>query len=484
MKKQLLLLAIGGMSLTNANAQNDPSATVGDTGTVTFTYMGGSVTYTTVRAADGMVWLQQNLGASQVATSASDPLAYGHYFQWGRWDDGHQPGTSTTVAANTISPNDPSGIPVGNPNFLTGNNPADWWSGGGSNDTWADAAPSSTNGTDPCAAIGPGWHMVTQSEFANAVTLEGITDVPSAFASNLALTAAGQREPINGTMQNVGSYGQYWTSTPSSLYAKAVSIQPSAINANDDSYRSYGGTVRCLTTCTGVFAPTSIMGDDTVCAGDMITYSVPAVDNADSYSWILPSGWTVVGPSNENTIVLVAGISGTLTAKAVNSCDSSAAVTFDVVVSLLPTPTIIQSGSTLSTGTYVTYQWLVNGTVISGATNNAYTFTNGGDYQVIVTDANGCSDTSSIFNVPVGVENIPGAEKIQMYPNPAVNALNINSPFAVNIAIYSIDGRMVMEQQNATQVDISTLPSGSYHIRLSDTEGRVVRIEKLSVLKH
>lgn len=483
MKKQLLLLAAGILGLANAQAQNDPNATVGDTGTVTFNYMGSSVTYTTVRAADGMVWLQQNLGATQIATSATDPLAYGDYFQWGRWDDGHQPATSTTVAANTIMPNDPSGIPGGNTNFLTGNNPADWWSGGGNNDTWADAAPSSNNGTDPCAAIGPGWHLATQSEFANAITLEGITDVPSAFASNLVLTAAGQREPVNGTMQNVGLYGQYWTSTPSSMYAKAVSIQPASINANDDALRSYGGTMRCLTTCTGVFAPTSIMGDDTVCAEDIVTYSVPAVDNADSYSWILPSGWTVIGPANESTIVLMAGISGTISAKAVNSCDSSAAITLDVLVSPLPTPTIIQSGSTLSTSIYTTYQWMVNDTIIVGATNSEYTFTDGGDFQVIVTDANGCSDTSTVFNVPVSVHNIPGAEKIQMYPNPAVNTLNISAPFAVNVSIYSIDGRIALQAQNATSVDISNLPSGTYHVRLSDTEGRIVKMEKLSVLK-
>lgn len=485
MKRQLLLLAIGCLGLTNTNAQNDPTAVVGDTGHVTFTYMGNTVTYTTVRGADGMVWLQQNLGATQVATSASDAAAYGDYFQWGRWDDGHQVSTSTTVQALTITPNDPSGIPMGNVNFIIGNNPSDWWSGGGNNDTWSDAAPSSTNGTDPCAALGPNWHLPTQAEFANAITVENITDVSSAFSSNLMFTAAGQREPTTGIMQNVGTYGQYWASTPSSLYGKAISFQPSAFNSNDDGLRSYGFSLRCLTTCTGLFDPTSLNGEDTVCENTLNTYTISEVNNANAYVWTFPTGWTVIGAADGSSVNVVSnGTGGTISAKGANPCDTTAILSMTVEVLPAPAPIITQAGNTLSTGMFNSYQWLLNGAIITGETNGAYTPTVSGDYQVVVTGTNGCSDTSAIFAVAVSVNNIPGAEKIQVYPNPAVNTLNINAPFDVNIAIFSIDGRLVMEQQNATQVDISSLPSGSYHIKLSDTEGRVVRIEKLSVLKH
>ena len=482
MKKQLLFLALCGI-LTNANAQNDPSATVGDTGTVTFIYQGASVTYTTVRGADGMIWLQQNLGAGQVATSASDPLAYGHYFQWGRWDDGHQPSTSPTAAATTITPNDPSGIPAGNPNFLTGNNPADWWSGGGSNDTWTANPPSSTNGNDPCSAISPGWHVPSQAEFANVVTVEGITNVVTAFSSNLMLTAAGQREPINGSLQNVGTYGQYWTGSPSSLYAKAVSIQPSAVNPSDDAYRSYGSTLRCMTSCTGVFAPDSISGDDTVCMNSTNTYAVPSVNNANGYIWTIPTGWTIIGSSTGNSINVMAGSAGgTITAKAFNTCDSSAVVSFSIVVNPLPMPVIVGTGNVLNAGPYVSYQWLLNDTIVNGATSNPYTAVDTGNYQVIVTDANGCSDTSAIFHYATGVENIPGAEKIRMYPNPAVSVLSIDAPYAVDITIYSIDGRKVLGIQNAQQVDISTLSTGTYQVKITDREGRLVKMEKLVVI--
>ena len=68
----------------------DPGPTEGSTGVVNFTYKGQSVAYTTVRAGDGKIWLQQNLGSPQVAFHHNDEASYGDYFQWGRWDDGHQ----------------------------------------------------------------------------------------------------------------------------------------------------------------------------------------------------------------------------------------------------------------------------------------------------------------------------------------------------------------------------------------------------------
>jgi len=47
------------------------------------------------------IWLDRNLGATQVATSATDWLAYGSLFQWGRAADGHQLINHTTATAAT-----------------------------------------------------------------------------------------------------------------------------------------------------------------------------------------------------------------------------------------------------------------------------------------------------------------------------------------------------------------------------------------------
>jgi len=41
----------------------------------------------TVISKTGRVWMDRNLGASQVATSSTDPLSLGDLYQWGRGTD-------------------------------------------------------------------------------------------------------------------------------------------------------------------------------------------------------------------------------------------------------------------------------------------------------------------------------------------------------------------------------------------------------------
>ena len=48
----------------------------------------------TVTSATGKVWMDRNLGAAQVATSATDEAAYGDLYQWGRPEDGHEKRTA------------------------------------------------------------------------------------------------------------------------------------------------------------------------------------------------------------------------------------------------------------------------------------------------------------------------------------------------------------------------------------------------------
>jgi hypothetical protein len=48
------------------------------------------------------VWLDRNLGATQVATSSTDSNAYGDLYQWGRPFDGHQSRTSLTHDGDTL----------------------------------------------------------------------------------------------------------------------------------------------------------------------------------------------------------------------------------------------------------------------------------------------------------------------------------------------------------------------------------------------
>lgn len=78
-RKAILLTILGSILSINAQVISDktcePKAAgknAGDTGCVQLTYQNKTVSYITVRAADGNEWLQQNLGSTTVATSIDD----------------------------------------------------------------------------------------------------------------------------------------------------------------------------------------------------------------------------------------------------------------------------------------------------------------------------------------------------------------------------------------------------------------------------
>ena len=204
-----LIVTVVNQPANPATCGGEPGAAIGSTGCVTFTYRGQTVTYSTVRAADGKVWLQQNLGSPQVAMNAFDHTSYGDLFQWGRWDDGHQLRNSPIIPGSPSLMN-PSHIPGGNPNFIGGSTTStQWWSNGLSTDTWNGTEATSTNGKNPCAVLGAGWRMPSIGEWQTVTTAEGITSSLDAYDSRLKLPSPGTRFFANND-------GNYWSSTASS----------------------------------------------------------------------------------------------------------------------------------------------------------------------------------------------------------------------------------------------------------------------------
>lgn len=228
-------------SSNNACNNTDPGNNVGDLGCVTFNYRNQTVTYTTVRGADGKVWLQQNLGSTQVATTLDDAASYGDLFQWGRWDDGHQ--TRNSATANTPTPNSPDGL-NNSSSFMLGS----WWGGNNLNDQWT-ATPNSvsaSNGVDPCKAIGPDWQMPSQADWTAAKNAEGINNPATAFSSKLKLPAAGNRSFTDGAFDFVGQRGYFWSSTPTGLGGKYLYVGTTIGNPAAGAPRVQGSSVRCM----------------------------------------------------------------------------------------------------------------------------------------------------------------------------------------------------------------------------------------------
>lgn len=228
---------------------SDPGSLPGSTGCVSFNYRGQSVVYTTVRGADGKIWLQQNLGSTKTAASLTDSDAYGDLFQWGRWDDGHQLRNSILSAA-APSPNNPSGLNGGSTSFHSAayNSSSNFWSGGITSDTWNavnSSSASSTNGADPCKSIGLNWRLPTVDEIDVAMTAENITEYNSALASNLKLIPAGMKD-YSGIF-SAGTRLYLWSSSSSPYTGAGQHWYISQYSALTNSAgRDAGMSVRCI----------------------------------------------------------------------------------------------------------------------------------------------------------------------------------------------------------------------------------------------
>ncbi len=145
-------------------------------------------------------------------------------------------------------------------------------------------------------------------------------------------------------------------------------------------------------------------------------------------------------------------------------------------------PVISVNGFELGTAiSYVTYQWLLNGELINGATNPTYNVTENGDYQVIVTNEKGCVDTSAIYKVTnVGIQHpgIPSAQ-VKVYPNPAKDRIYILTPEAVDLQLSGVDGKIIFQAAQSRSMDIRDLATGIYLLQIRDQDGHLVKVEKV-----
>ena len=207
------------------------------------TYAAGSVFCATVvgttvvevtNSSTGKIWMDRNLGATQVATSSTDANSYGDLYQWGRKSDGHQCRNSVTTATLSSSDQPGHGEFIKAPSF-----PNDWRSPQNTN-LW-----QGVNGVNnPCPSL---YRLPTDAELDAERASWGVgnQNATGAFASPLKLLVAGGRLGSNGVLFNVGTNGFYWSSTVSSTNARSLFFNSSNASMSTN-IRALGLSVRCL----------------------------------------------------------------------------------------------------------------------------------------------------------------------------------------------------------------------------------------------
>mgnify|MGYP000241728552 CR=1 FL=1 len=206
--------------------------------------------FVTANAADvvvsntGKIWMNKNLGATQVATSSSDVASYGNHYQWGK----AQAFTSAYNTANNVAGPVADAATAGTA-FVTSS--SDWLSTP-NNVLWnsgTSSKPVKVVANDPCPA---NYRIPTETEL-NTERLDWVINNPTnktndtagAFDSKLKLPAPGYRSYVNGALTNPGTHGHYWSSNTSGANALFLNFNTSN-GLMSSNRRAFGFSVRCV----------------------------------------------------------------------------------------------------------------------------------------------------------------------------------------------------------------------------------------------
>jgi len=214
--------------------------------------------------------------------------------------------------------------------------------------------------------------------------------------------------------------------------------------------------------------------DSSICSGNSITLgaSPAASGGASGYTYNWTPGTDIDSTNIANpTATLSSSTTFILTITDSLGCTMSDSITIHVFP--LPIVNLSQSGDTLlATGGFAQYEWYLNGILDTTTNTGQLIISNQGNWQLWVTDSNGCSDSSNLITISGIKSNL--IQKISLYPNPANEQLYYNigtSSALINIKLYDLSGKIIATFQKTKpngKLDVSNIPEGMYLLIFRD----------------
>ncbi|MHA8059641.1 T9SS type A sorting domain-containing protein [Cytophagaceae bacterium 50C-KIRBA] len=226
-------------------------------------------------------------------------------------------------------------------------------------------------------------------------------------------------------------------------------------------------------------ASISPFGDLTVCQGANVTIQGKASDNT-LIQWYL-NGKAITGATSLTYKATTKG-KFDMVASYGGSCPvTTQALTINI--GTVPTPAVTYNTGILQAPTNASvYQWYYGITAITGASQASYIPVQSGAYQVQVTDINGCLAVSDYINVVIlATKKESPYQQLTLFPNPTKEYIQLGLPDQpipdeYHIEIWDLQGKKVLEKiisssvisDNSFSLDVRSLPSGSYLLRMAD----------------
>jgi hypothetical protein len=368
-------------------------------------------------------------------------------------------------------------------------------------------------GAFPLNATGQGPHMVTYSTAgAKTVSLQvtdnlsatdfeiktgfiTISDVPSPSGNVSGSTTVCQgQNSVNYSVPAIaGATGYNWSLPTGASLISGVNTNNITVDYSNTAISgniSVAGTNSCGSGTTSANFPVTInplpaaagaiSGVTSVCDGATgVTFSVPSIANATSYSWTVPGGVIIMSGATTNTITVnftPGSAGGTISVNGVNSCGNGTSSSANVIVNPYPAAADAIAGQSSITTcpstsgvTYsiplvnnaVSYNWTVpsGANIVGGAGTNTITvdYTAGAvSGNVTVMPVNGCGNgTSSTLAVTVNTlpdvaGSIIGNDTITVCP--VSNAVNysISPVFNADYYMWSVPSGAAITSGDST----------------------------------
>jgi len=380
-------------------------------------------------------------------------------------------GNCTATASQTVSVQSQPTAVINGPSTVCAGGSVTLTANGGNTYTWANGLGTNASiSVSPTAAT---TYTVTVSIGANCTaTASKTVNIAQPTSSQIAQTicAGGAYNFAGNSITQSGTYTDVLVNAAgcdSTITLNLTVLSPivSTVNASicQGSSYNFNGT---LLTNAGTYTQTLQGASAQGCDSSVTLNLTVGSFIVSNISKTICAGESFV--FNGKTLTQSGVYADTLTT---SSCDSI--VNLTLTVNNLPQPTITQNGNVLSTQTFNSYQWQLGGNNISNATNQTHTASQSGNYTVVVTDANGCSNTSAAANVTgVGLVDLVVVD-VKVYPNPTNGQLQIiTSAMIKNIAIYNLQGQIVWSaNHHTTEIDLADFAEGAYLMVINTSEG-------------
>ena len=162
--------------------------------------------------------------------------------------------------------------------------------------------------------------------------------------------------------------------------------------------------------------------DASICEKFCTNFTDQSTNNPTSWQWIFPGGDPASSTSQNPTNICYDSpgtYDVTLITTNANGSDTLTLQNYITVYPTPPFPNITQVGYTLTSSAASSYQWQLNSTDIPGATNQSYTILQTGYYTVIVGDSNSCKNSTTVYVLISGVDEVNNDVNLSICPNPS-----------------------------------------------------------------